>query len=332
MPDTPSILIAVDPWLQELLFDDAARAALAEAGDVTWQADEKLDADRFAELLPGRRAVITCWGTPSFKEPVLAAADQLQLIAHAAGSVKGLCPDPVYDRGIKVTHAAAAIAEAVSDWTVMSLMMGLRGAVPMQQQMSRQRMSGRVLGTEIDAATVGVVAASFVGRGTIERLVKLGATVKLYDPYITDGQAAALGARRVDTVDELCETCDALTLHAPKGKDTDGMVGAAQLAKLRDGAVVVNTARGPLIDHDALLAECQAGRLTAVLDVTDPEPLPEDSPFRTCDHVYLTPHAAGFSVQARKRQGDHMVEDVRRFFAGEPMVYEVTPARRATMA
>lgn len=110
------------------------------------------------------------------------------------------------------------------------------------------------------------------------------------------------------------------------------MIGAPELALLPDNAFLVNTARSWVIDMDALLAELQSGRIRAALDVYDREPLPADSPFRRLDNVILTPHIAGATAQARFRQGQTVVDELRRFFAGEPLRYEVTKARLAILA
>jgi phosphoglycerate dehydrogenase-like enzyme len=110
------------------------------------------------------------------------------------------------------------------------------------------------------------------------------------------------------------------------------MIKAHHLASLPDGAIFVNTSRSHTVDSDALLAELQSGRIQAALDVFDQEPLPADSPLLHLENVILTPHTAGASRQARLRQGAVMVEEIERFFQGEPLRYAVTGDMLATMA
>jgi phosphoglycerate dehydrogenase-like enzyme len=110
------------------------------------------------------------------------------------------------------------------------------------------------------------------------------------------------------------------------------MIGARELGLLQDGAILTNTARSWVMDQDALLAELQGGRIQAGLDVFDQEPLPLESPFRALDNVVLTPHVAGGTVEARRRQGEYMVEEMRRFSSGEALRYRVTEDMLATMA
>jgi phosphoglycerate dehydrogenase-like enzyme len=154
----------------------------------------------------------------------------------------------------------------------------------------------------------------------------------LEQPYCTPAVAAQHGATLVD-LPELLRESDTVTLHAPVTPETIGMLGAPEFAAMQDGALFVNTARGRLIDHDALLAELQSGRIAALLDVTDPtEPLPRDSPFFALENCTLLPHVAGISAQARQRQGQMMLDETLRFLAGEPLRYQVTRARWDTMA
>jgi len=137
---------------------------------------------------------------------------------------------------------------------------------------------------------------------------------------------------RQSGLDEIFAQCPIVTLQAPPTKETYHMVGAKQLALLQDGAVFINTARSHLVDEAALLDELRKGRFVAALDVFDQEPLPEDSPFRQLDNVVITPHIAGHSAQARRRQGQEMADEIARFLAGEPLHYPVTVEMLEIMA
>jgi phosphoglycerate dehydrogenase-like enzyme len=164
-----------------------------------------------------------------------------------------------------------------------------------------------------------------VGRLVAELLRPCHCTVVVADPYLTDEGAAALGVARVE-LDELLATSDVVSLHAPSLPETDGMIGAAELARMMDGATLVNTARGSLVDHDALVAELRAGRLTAVLDVTEPEPLPADHPLLHLPTCVVTPHLAGSQGTELARQAELVIEEIRRFAAGEPPLHPVVAA------
>jgi phosphoglycerate dehydrogenase-like enzyme len=186
-------------------------------------------------------------------------------------------------------------------------------------------------GPELAASQIGVVGAGLIGRLYIGKVRALGAEVAVFDPYLSEDDAAALGVERV-TLAELMRTCPIVAVHAPTTPETHHMIGAAELALMADGGYLVNTARSWVVDQAALLAELRSGRLRAALDVFDEEPLPADHPYRSLENVILTPHVAGATAQTNERQGAFAVEDLRRFFAGEPLLHEVTPERYRVMA
>ncbi len=176
-----------------------------------------------------------------------------------------------------------------------------------------------------------MIGAGYTGRRFINLLKALEAEVWVYDPYLTEPVASEMGVRKVSLPD-LMRDCPVVSIQAPSTKETYHMIGRQQLALLQDGAILVNTARSALVDESALLVELQSGRIHAALDVFDKEPLPPDSPFRKLPNVLLTPHIAGITPQASLRQGQTIAEEVRRFFAGEPLKYAVTAPMIETMA
>ncbi len=184
----------------------------------------------------------------------------------------------------------------------------------------------------VQGSVVGVIGASAIGRRVMALLRPLNTPILLYDPYCPPETAAAHGATLVD-LNALLQRSDIVTLHAPVTPETIGMLGAAEFAAMRDGALFINTARGRLIDHAALLNELQSGRIGAVLDVTDPtEPLPPDSPFFDLENCVVFPHIAGLTAETYARQGEWTVDEILRFLAGRPLRFAVTRERWNTMA
>ncbi len=154
--------------------------------------------------------------------------------------------------------------------------------------------------------------------------------ILVYDPYLPDERAAALGVERASL--ETVLRADVVSNHAPITPETRHMLGARELSLIRPGAVFVNTARAWAIDQAALLRELQTGRFWAALDVFEPEPLPEDSPFRGLDNAFLTPHRAGQTAETYLRQGAAMVDEVVRFLSGQTLRYQVRKEQYAIMA
>jgi phosphoglycerate dehydrogenase-like enzyme len=174
------------------------------------------------------------------------------------------------------------------------------------------------IGTGLYGRTVGIVGASRTGRLVADRLRAFDVHVLLADPYLDAGGCAALGAELVGT-DELFRRSDLVSIHAPALPETRHLVDARRLDLLRDGATLVNTARGSLVDTEALTRHCAAGRITAVLDVTDPEPLPLGHPLLHLPNVLVTPHLAGSQGHELRRLGEFTVSEVARFAGGEPL-------------
>ena len=336
MPGKPKILVLPQPGLYAELFSEAAGAQLHGLGDVTLNLENRnWDSAELASKIGAYEIVMTGWGSPRFTDEVLAAAPTLKLIAHTAGSIKHMLPPPVFERGIAVTHAAGAIAPAVAELTILLILLSLRQVHKLDAMLKRGELwsaaKTAVMGREIAGQRVGVVGAGYTGRQVIRLLRALNAEVWVYDPYLDAERAAALGVRKSE-LDEIFAECPIVTLQAPPTEQTYHMIGAKQLALLQDGAVFVNTARSHLVDEQALLNELRKGRFQAALDVFDQEPLPEDSPFRRLDNVVITPHIAGHSAQARRRQGQEMVDEIARFVAGEPLHYPVSVEMLEIMA
>ena len=170
-----------------------------------------------------------------------------------------------------------------------------------------------------------------LGRRLAELLEPFHCALRVCDPFIPQTVIDQFKATRVD-VDELIGQSEVVVLCAANNPGTQHMIGARQLAALRTGATVINTARGALLDHDALLAEVASGRLNAVLDVTDPEPLPEDHPFWGLPNVFVTPHLAGSLGSELRRLVDHAVDEIDRWRTGRPARNEITVDRLAHLA
>ena len=168
-----------------------------------------------------------------------------------------------------------------------------------------------------------MIGASLVGREMLRlcRNLELGALL-VFDPYISQEEAATLGAEKVE-LDDLMRRADVVSLHTPGIEACRGIVNAANLALLKDHAILINTARGMCVDEKALIAELTTGRLFACLDVTDPEPPEPDSPLFSAPNCILTPHIAGAIKENTLRQGALVADAIESFVAGRPLRHEV---------
>ncbi|MET7401355.1 hydroxyacid dehydrogenase [Dactylosporangium sp. NPDC005572] len=263
--------------------------------------------------------LVTGWSCPPLTAQMLDASPRLRVVVHAAGSIKAHVGPEVFARGIAVSSAADANAEPVVDFTLAVITLAGKRAFGLALEYAAGRFASFGQRAGNDGRVVGVVGASRIGRRLIVRLVAAGFRVLVTDPYLDSVQAGRLGAELVD-LDELCRRSDVLTLHAPQLPQTRHMVDGRRLKLLPDGAIVVNTARGSLVDTDALTRECATGRIDAYLDVTEPEPLPVGHLLFDLPNVWITPHLAGVQGSEIRRLGVFAVGEVERFIAGEPLL------------
>ncbi|MFJ9036164.1 hydroxyacid dehydrogenase [Streptomyces sp. NPDC102406] len=278
-----------------------------------------LDGPDAARALAATEILVTGWDCPPLTREVLARAPRLRAVVHAAGSVRPIVTDAVWERGLAVSSAADANAGPVVAFTLAAITFAAKGALTSAAGYA-SAWPGFTERTGADARVVGVIGASRIGRRVIEalRTDEAGYRVLLCDPYVDEAEAARLGAERVSLA-ELCGRSAVVSVHAPELPSTRGMLSAEMLRLMPDGGVVINTARGALLDTEALAAECAAGRLSAYLDVTHPEPLPAGHPLLTLPNVLVTPHIAGAQGSEVRRLGLYAVEEVERFVRGEAL-------------
>jgi len=227
--------------------------------------------------------------------------------------------------GIVVTYVPDYCMHEVSDHA-MALLLALARKIPFSNklvQSGRWEMPAVVPLRRLAGQVLGLVGFGNIPRALARKAKAFGFKVVAYDPYVADDVFVACGAEPV-SLETLLARSDAVSVHAPLTPATRGLIDAAAFARMKQGAVIVNTARGPLIDEQALLAALDSGRLGgAALDVVATEPLPKDSALVGRDNVILTPHTAFYSVEALDELQTKCAADVARVLSGLPPVYPV---------
>lgn len=335
MISRPNLLLLVPRPRRDEVFTQESLVRLAGLGElVIPDGDTEALCARLPSLLASVDGVVTGWGAPSLRPEALDAAPRLRLIAHSAGSIRSVVPFVAFERGIVVCHAADVIAEAVCEATLLLILTGLRRFHEMDRALKAganwRETTNLHFGRQLAGKTVGLIGCGYVAQRVIALLRPFQVRLLVYDPYLSDARAAELGITRTSLAEAL--GAEIVSNHAPITPETRHMLGARELALVRDGAVFVNTARAWAIDQAALLTELQTGRFWAALDVFEPERLPEDSPFRGLSNVFLTPHRAGQTAETYRKQGEVMVDEVERFFSGQPLRYRVRPEQYQIMA
>ncbi|MDT0158222.1 hydroxyacid dehydrogenase [Microbacterium sp. ARD32] len=310
----------------ELLFDDSRRRRFAELADVrTPMHLPDLTAPGLDELLADVEVLITSWGAPRFDAALLDRMPRLRAVLHAAGSIRHHVSEEFWERGIRITTAADANAVPVAEFTLAMILLAGKRVLPHVRapRIGAADWNDNLLELSIGNLdrTVGLVGFSRIGRRVAELLRPFaGLRVLVADPFADPGEVAALGAELVP-LERMLPQANVLSLHAPALPSTHRMISVRELAALPDAATVINTARGSLLDHDALADECRTGRIDAVLDVTDPEPLPADSPLFRLPNVTITPHRAGSLGTETRRLADSALDELAAYASGAPLLH-----------
>jgi len=286
--------------------------------------------DRLAEA----EVIVGTWGMPKLDEEFLAAAPRLRAVFYSAGAVKGFVSDASWARGITISSAWAANGVPVAEYTLGTILLSLKRFWHFTRDMRSPEGStqGALRIPGAYHSKVGLVSLGAVGRATARLLQSFEIDVLAYDPFLPSEQAAELGVTLV-SLESLFEQCEVVSIHAPWIPATERMVDGALISRMKNGATLINTSRGAVVAEDEL-CEVLANRpdLSAVLDVTYPEPPAPDSPLRQLPNVLLTPHIAGSMQVECARMGSWMAEELRRFCAKEPLRYSISKEQLASMA
>ncbi len=335
MAKKPITAMLMHPVVKDELFRQDHVDALTRISNLV--SDQPFrDIEAIGQYLNRVEVLITSWGCPRIDESIIDLAPRLRMIAHLAGSVKGFVDDSVWRRGVQVVNAVAANAVPVAEYTVAAVLFANKRVFQLNRfylkfQENRAPWTREAPNVGNYNKTVGIIGASHVGRLVIEHLQRFDLRLLLYDPFMTPLDARKLGAYKVGLT-ELLSQSDTVSVHAPLLPDTRGMLGARELSLMHDGATLINTARGAIIDHAALKAELASGRLYAVLDTTDPEVLPPGDPLFNLPNVFLTPHIAGSLGDETQRLTDYIIQELERYQRGQMLKFQVKREHLARLA
>lgn len=283
--------------------------------------------------------ILVSYAAPMKAESLEADRGRLRYICCLHGGVRGLVSPALLRSGLKVTNWGDHPGHGLA-YLSMTMLLALLRDLPAQIQevrAKRWRLDAncpcldRVWGGLPEGLRVGVYGLGFAGRAFLPMARGMGFVLSGYDPYATPWPA---DVRRAGSLGELCTGIDALVICAAHTEETYRSVSRALLARLPDGGLVINTARGEIVDQDALFAELMQGRLRAGLDVLDPDHLDPDHPVRQLPNCILTCHVGPmnrFNNPGLGRNERYALENVRRFCAGEPLQWEIDEARFSRM-
>ena len=291
-------------------------APVADVDEASGSEDEIIRVIRDAEVIVTQMAPLTA--------RVFAAATALKLVTCTRGGPVNVNLRAATERGIAVCSTPGRNAVAVAEYTLLLMLAALRRLPEAHTSLAGgQWRSGLYAysesGGEIAGSVVGVVGLGEIGRRVAASVRAMGATVIAHDPHTTSSDGIELVA-----LGELLDRADIVTLHARLTPETRHMIGAAELTRIRAGGILVNTARGGLLDYDAALHALESGRLAALaLDVFPEEPVPATSRLLRARGVVLSPHLAGATRQTAARAAATAANELDRYARGEPLMHVV---------
>lgn len=338
MPRKPNVIVCwPNDWVRPIIFPQEQADRLNCLANTTWNPHERqYTPDELRDALAGVEVCITGWGTPTLDEKVLSKADALKLVMHTAGSVGSIASEALYDRGIPISSSNDVMARQVAECNAMLTLMALRRArqfidamhAPNGQYKWPNYYKSGLRATPMCKATIGIIGLGAISRWYIQFLKPMGPRILLYSRHTKPDEAARLGVELAD-LETLLKTSDVVNILCGMTQETYHMIDASRLAMMKDGASLINVGRGAIVDEQALVETLKTGRIYALLDVFETEPLPESSPLRPLANTTLLPHLAGAG-----NEGDYSrfgIDEIERYLAGEPLQGLVTRSQWRNM-
>jgi len=279
--------------------------------------------------------ILSGWGGPLLDRQFLESMPLLEAVFYGAGSIKGIVTGNFWEKDIVITSSWHANAVPVAEFTLAQVILCLKNSYYLERLYKQKK--NKLLKSDKKAigaykSSVGIVSLGVIGRKVCSMLSNLDVEILAYDPYVSEEEANESGVILVG-LDELFSRCNVVSLHAPWLPDTEGMIRGKHFKSMMQGASFINTARGAIVNQeemiDVLRDRCD---ITAVLDVTYPEPPEIDSPLYNMDNVILTPHIAGSMDNECSRMGKYAVDELERYLKGEELKYRITEEMEKHMA
>lgn len=283
------------------------------------------DAGEIVDRVAGARMLIV--HKAPVNRAVFEAAAELEIVAAARGGTENVDLEAAADHDVTVLHAPGRNASAVADYAV-SFGLSAHRRIPYFTHTTGAgewalEFDPETLPRDVERLTVGIVGFGNIGREVAERWAGFGPELLAYDPYVDDAVVREHGAEPAP-LDRLLDRADIVTLHVRLTDETAGLIGADELDRMRSSALIVNTARGGLIDEDALVGALRTDAIGgAALDVFEEEPLPDGHPFLNLDDVLLSPHTAGSTRDAVLNGSRIVARDVAALLDGAEPAHPV---------
>jgi phosphoglycerate dehydrogenase-like enzyme len=309
----------LDDW-QGVAKSSADWSRLSERADVVFFEEPFTDADAIAKALAGFEIIIAMRERTRCPKELIERLPKLRMIALTGGRTWTMDFDELNARGIVVSHTGGTHSTATTAELALGLLLSAARHIPRADASMRKGgfQGGVPVGQVLEGKTLGVIGLGKIGSKVARYGQALGMRVLAWSQNMTEEKAAAARATRVDKATLLSES-DAVSLHLVLSDRTRGIIGAQDLARMKPGAILVNTSRGPLVDETALVEILRSGKLIAALDVYAQEPLPAEHPLRSLPNTVLTPHLGYCTGEVYSQFYGDSIENVLAFLDGKPI-------------
>lgn len=316
----------VDKLVVTLPLPDAVMVMLRERFDVfAWNEAEAIPETTLQDWVQVSDAILCSVGNPISAATIARAAGRLKVISTISVGVDHIDTDAATAAGIPVGHTPGVLTDSTADMA-LALMLACTRRIAEADRFVRAGAwsgswsAGTFLGKDLSRSTVGLIGLGPIGQAVAKRVRGFGADVIAWNRTSKD----VPGVSAV-SLDDLFERSDIVSVHAAMTSDTRHLVSAQRLASMKDSAILINTARGGLVDEQALINELDSGRLYAGLDVSEEEPLPKESPLMGLDNVVLAPHLGSATVATRQAMMERALANLEAGFSDEPIPFCVNP-------
>lgn len=302
-------------------FTPQMKERLEKLGDVKYNTlSRQFTVDELKSELSEIDIVIAGWGTHAYSKEILDCAPKLKLIAYTGGSIVPLMSDDgeLEKRGIQIHSGNKIFAISVAEAAVCYMLVAQRKLTEIVSEVINEGWLLTRRYTEgLYGKTIGLVGFGMIAKETAKLLKPFNVNILVYSSHLRQETADEYGVKIAD-LDELCEKSDIISIHAGLTAENYHLINEPLLKKMKDGALIVNTARGAVIDESAMTQELKTGRIRAILDVFETEPVPADSELRGRNNVIIVPHQGGPTLDMRECVTKGLLDDIEKYINGTP--------------
>ncbi len=329
MPQKVNILITLKESHFPEIITYEEKAKLESLGNVVYRHDlnGRTSEQEYSQAIAKSNAeiIVTCWDSPILSFKIYQGNPQLKYLCHVAGEVRPYVDPECINAGLIVSNWGTVVAKSVAEGTLMMILSALRRSTYFQNEMHiRKGWTGKKKPEGLLYQRVGLFGLGAIAQELVKLIKPFECKIFAYDPFIPEKVFKQYNITRLNSVEELFQTCRIISVHAANTSETYHAVSKNILSKLENGGVIINTARGSIIDTEALIAELKTGRIEAALDVFEQEPLSEDSELRVLENCLLMPHLAGPTPDQWVDMGNLTVMNIENFINGREVLHRIS--------